>query len=63
MGKKTQNNIMEQTLRDKFAASVISDIIRNNKQSKMYYRGCENLLDDDCRMAYNIADAMIKARK
>jgi hypothetical protein len=53
----------KETLRDKFAMSVLSEITKEQGQLKHEYWGCENILDANCILAYKIADAMLKARQ
>lgn len=56
---KTDNK----TLRDEFAMSALQEIIREQGQLKYGYGGCENILRNNCDLAYKIADVMINARK
>ena len=51
-----------ETLRDKFAIAILPVII-SNSQTEYKYDGADNILLADCKLAYKIADAMIKARE
>jgi len=59
---KVLDEITGETLRDRFAAQVLPEILREQGQLKYQYGGCENVLYDNIRMAYKIADAMVRVR-
>lgn len=52
----------ERDLRDIIAAQVLTEVIREQGQLKYSYGGCENILYDNCKLAYKIADVMICVR-
>lgn len=52
----------ELQLRDQIATSVISKILEVQGQFKYSYGGCENILYENCQLAYKIADAMLNVR-
>lgn len=58
-----RRNSDKETLRDKMAMHVISEIVKEQGQLKYEYGGCQNVLDANCNLAYKIADGMLKARK
>ena len=58
----TKKQINTTTIRDEFAMSVISEIVKEQGQLKHGYGGCNNVLRDNCDLAYKIADAMLDAR-
>ena len=45
--------------RDEIATKVLASLIIIDENAKHHYRGCENLIQDVCRLSYLIADAMI----
>ena len=55
-----RNKPDKKELRDEFAMNILPRIMKDGEHK---YRGCENILDDDCRFAYKIADIMIRIRK
>lgn len=59
-GSEIDNKCNKNTSRrDKIATSVLASLIIIDENAKHHYRGCENLIQDICRLSYLIADAMI----
>ena len=53
----------KKTLRDEIAIAVISEIVVEQGQLQYNYDGCRNVLRENCRLAYLIADCMMEIRK
>lgn len=60
---KLTKKIPTPNLRDKIAISILPEIVREQGQLKYGYGGCDNVLYDNCKLAYKIADSMIMARE